>query len=200
MQTINLKIVIGSTRPGRISGRVAKWVESEARAAEGARAAVIDLADFNMPFMNEPISPRYNPSRELDPQVARWLAELSKGDAYVFVTPEYNHSVPGVLKNALDFVTSELSRKPATVVAHGTVGGARATMHLKEILSESGAAVLPKAVALPGAAQVIDEQGRLAAAEAAKPYGPKTALSATLDELLWYGRALKTARNDQDQN
>ncbi len=192
---LKVQIIVGSTRPDRVSPKVAKWVERQARSERGdADVELIDLADYPMPFLDEPISPRYNPNRQINPPAAAWLSRLAEGDAYIFVTPEYNHSVPGVLKNALDYVTTELSRKPATIVSHGTVGGARAAMHLKEILSESQAAVIPKAVAFAGAASAIDDQGALDAATTKLPYGPAAALMAALDELLWYAAALKAAR------
>lgn len=156
---------------------------------------VVDLADYPMPFFDEPKSPRYNPNRHINEITTEWLAKLEQGDAYIFVTPEYNHSVSGVLKNALDFVTSELSRKPAAIVAHGTVGGARATMHLKEILSESQAAVTPKSVAFAGAGQHLDDDGILSEDVSSQAYGPQFALKNMLAELKWYSDALSAARS-----
>ncbi len=191
---MKLQIIIGSTRPERGSPKLAKWVAAEAKKMDNVTVEVVDLADYPMPFFDEPKSPRYNPDRHINEPASQWLTKLGKGDAYVFVTPEYNHSVSGVLKNALDYVTSELSKKPATVVAHGTVGGARAIMHLKEILSESQAAIIPKAVALAGAGQKLDENGVLTEELLAQPYGPQAALKGMLAELQWYGEALATAR------
>jgi NAD(P)H-dependent FMN reductase len=191
---MQLQIIIGTTRPGRITERLAKWVAAGAQNLPDTTVELVDLADYPMPFLNEPKSPRYNPERKINEQAGRWVAKLAEGDAYVFVTPEYNHSISGVLKNALDYVTFEIVKKPATVVSHGTVGGARATMHLKEILSESLAAVIPKAVAFAGASQNLDESGVLSEELSAKPYGPQTALKGTLDELKWYSDALAAAR------
>ena len=194
---MNLQVIIGSTRDNRVTERLAKWVASEAKNFDDTTVELVDLANYNLPFMNEPISPRYNPERKINPEVKQWIDKLAEGEAYIFVTPEYNHSISGVLKNALDYVTFELTKKPATVVAHGTVGGARAIMHLKEILSESQAAVTPKAVAFAGASQSIDEDGVLNAEVASEPYGPKAALQGTLEELKWYSDALSNARSKQ---
>ena len=191
---MKLQVIIGSTRPNRVTERLAKWVANEAKQLEDTTVEVVDLADYPMPFLDEPISPRYNPNREINPVVSKWIAKLAEGDAYIFVTPEYNHSISGVLKNALDYVTTELVKKPATVVGHGTVGGARAIMHLKEILSESQAAIIPKAVAFAGAGQSLDEAGVLDEAVKANPYGPQGALNATIAELKWYSDALSAAR------
>jgi len=191
---MKLQVIIGSTRPGRVTERLAQWVAAEAENLPDTEVELVDLKDYQMPFMDEAISPRYNPNRELDPAVKSWLDKIAEADAYIFVTPEYNHSISGVLKNALDFLTFELVHKPATAVGHGTVGGARAIMHLKEILSESQAAVIPKSVSLASASAKLDENGVLDAEIAAEPYGPQTALKNMLAELQWYSNALATAR------
>ena len=196
---MKLQIIIGSTRENRNTERLAKWVAAEAKNLPDTEVELIDLIDYPMPFMDEPISPRYNPNRVIDPTAEKWLQKLAEGDAYVFVTPEYNHSIPGVLKNALDYATFEMTKKPATAVAHGTVGGARAIMHLKEILSESQAAIIPKAVAFAGAGQNLDENGVLNDELKAKPYGPQTALISMLQELQWYSDALSAARSQDDK-
>ena len=118
---MKLAVVVGSTRQNRQTLKEAKWVAKTAEAMDGVATQLIDLADFPMPFFNEPMSPRYNPNREIDPAAKKWLDALEPFDAYVFVTPEYNHSITGVLKNALDYVTSELMHKPSAVVSHGSV-------------------------------------------------------------------------------
>lgn len=191
---MKLQVILGSTRPGRVSERIAIWVAGEAKKLDGVEAEVVDLKDYPLEFMNEPLSPRYNPNRQITPAMKSWLDKIAEADAYIFVTPEYNHSIPGVLKNAIDYITVEVSRKPATVVAHGTVGGARATMHLKEILSESGAAIIPKQIALTKPGEKINEQGELSQEAKDLPYGPTHALASLLEELKWYSDALAAAR------
>lgn len=191
---MKLIVIIGSTRPGRITERLAKWVAKEAANFPNIQVDLVDLKDYPMPFFDEPKSPRYNPDRKPGEIVQKWMNKIAEGDAYIFVTPEYNHSIPSVLKNSLDYITIELTKKPATVVSHGTVGGARATMHLKEILSESGAAITPRQLALPGISEKISEQGELSAEIKALPYGPASSLHDLLEELKWYGDALAAAR------
>lgn len=192
---MKLIIVLGSTRPGRVSERVAKWVQKEAQELPDTTVEVVDLKDYHLPFMNEVVSPRYNENRQLDPHTKSWLGKIESGDAYVFVTPEYNHSISGVLKNAIDYMTWEMVKKPATVVSHGSVGGARAAMHLKEILSESRAAVIPSQVALVGqAGENLSEDGGLSDELKALEFGPQTSLKNMLAELKWYSDALETAR------
>jgi NAD(P)H-dependent FMN reductase len=188
---MKLQVIIGTTRPNRVTDRVAKWVANEAGQLPETEVELVDLADYPMPFLDEPMSPRFNQERKINPAVGKWVNKLAEADAYVFVTPEYNHSISGVLKNALEFV-----RKPATVVAHGTVGGARATMHLKEILSESRAAIVPIQVALTGrASENFDEESNLNESLKANPYGPETALKNMLADLKWYSDALEAARD-----
>ncbi len=191
---MKLQIIIGTTRPNRTTPRLAKWIASEAEKLAGVQAEVLDLADYPLPFLDEPISPRFNPNRLPNEQVQKWIGKIAEGDAYIFVTPEYNHSIPAVLKNAIDYLTFEMVRKPATIASHGTVGGARATMHLKEILSESRAAIIPTQLALAGMGDKIDENGVLSDEQKALPYGPRTALTNLLEELTWYSDALAVAR------
>src|SRR5580698_7935560 len=132
---MKLAIIVGATRPNRQTAKEANWVFDTAKQLEAVVTELVDLRDYPMPFFNEPISPRYNPDRKIEPAVKKWLDKITEFDAYIFVTPEYNHSVPGELKNAIDFLTWELVRKPVAVVSHGSAGGARAATDLKEILS-----------------------------------------------------------------
>jgi NAD(P)H-dependent FMN reductase len=191
---MKLAIVAGATRPGRQTIKQARWVYNTAEELEGVETELVDLKDYPMPFFNESISPRYNPNRTIDPRVQKWLDKIEAFDAYIFVTPEYNHSMPGELKNAFDFLTWELNRKPAAIVSHGTVGGARAAMHLKEVLSEGKAVPISNFVALAGMSDQIDAQGNLDETVKENPYGPQATLEALLDELRWYSDVLQPAR------
>ena len=195
---MKLQIIVGSTRPGRMTERVAKWVEQQATTIEGAVVELVDLADYDLPFFDEVVSPRYNSNREPNEVAKKFLAKLTEADAYVFVTPEYNHSTSGVLKNALDYIDYQFTHKPAAVVSHGSVGGARAAEQLKLILLETGLSVIPQAVAFVGMLgmnPVIDENGDLQQDIKDQPYGPQTALATMLGELKWYSDALATARS-----
>lgn len=195
---MKILIIVGSTRPGRTTLRMARWIEKQASQRVGLDLELVDLADYPLPALDEPVSPRFNQNRRPNPEARRWMAKIAEGDGYIFVTPEYNHSIPGVLKNALDYLTWEMVKKPATVAAHGTVGGARATMHLKEILSESRAAIIPTQLALPQMSDKINEAGELDDTVARQLYGPLTTLNSMLDELIWYAQALAAARAASD--
>ena len=191
---MKLAVILGTTRQGRQTEKQALWVVNAATQIEDVEVELIDLNDYPMPFFAEPASPRYNPAREIDAVAQKWLARLEAADAYIFVTPEYNHSIPGVLKNALDYIDFQLNRKPAAIVSHGSVGGARAAMHLREIVSESRAVTIPHTVAFHGVSSDIDEAGTINEALRANPYGPQAALEGLLAELKWYSDALAGAR------
>lgn len=193
---MKLAVIIGTTRPGRKTPQQAKWVANNAAKIDGIEVELVDLVDYPLPFFNEPVSPRYNPDRQVAPEVQPWLDKLTEFDAYIFVTAEYNHSIPAVLKNALDYVTWEFVHKPAAVVSHGSAGGARAMTDLKEILSESRLVLVPTgpALAITGMSDSIDEAGTMSAEAQANPYGPQPALEELLADLKWYSDALTAAR------
>ncbi len=196
---MKLAVITGTSRPNRVTPRQSLWIVRTANAMEDVEAEHVDIKDYPMPFINEPISPRYNPNRDIDPAVQKWLDKISEFDAYVFVTPEYNHSIPGELKNAFDYLTWELQRKPTAIASHGGVGGARAAIHLKEILSEAQSVPISKFSAIARMSDVIDEAGRLSAEAKANPYGPQSQLQGMLDELRWYADALNAARVREEE-
>ncbi|HSX45381.1 MAG TPA: NAD(P)H-dependent oxidoreductase [Candidatus Saccharimonadia bacterium] len=193
---MKVAVIIGAIREGRKTPAQAKWVLKTLEAMDDVEAELVDLRDYPMPLFDEPVSPRYNPNRKVAPQAQKWLDKLAEFEAYVFVTPEYNHGVPGALKNAIDYVDWQLSRKPAAVVSHGSAGGARAEVALKEILSESRMVPMPTipGVAMNHMSEKIDEDGNLSEEERNSPYGPQAALETLLKELQWYSNALTEAR------
>ncbi|MDB5168751.1 MAG: reductase [Candidatus Saccharibacteria bacterium] len=193
---MKLAIIVATTRVGRKTLQQAKWAAKLAANVDGIDAEIVDLADYPMPFFDEPVSPRYNPSRQIDSVAKKWLDKLNEFDAYLFVTAEYNHSIPAVLKNALDYVDFQFIHKPGAVISHGSAGGARAQVHLKQILSESKMAVVPSGpgVAIVHMSDIIDEEGNMSAEAAANPYGPKPAVEDLLNDLKWYSDALAAAR------
>lgn len=193
---MKVAVIIGAVREGRKTPQQAKWAMKTLETMENVDAELVDLRDYPMPIFDEPVSPRYNPERKVDPVAQKWLNKLAEFEAYVFVTPEYNHSVPGVLKNAMDFVDWQLMHKPAAVVSHGSAGGARAEVALKEILSESRMVPMSTVpgVAMTHMSEKIDEEGNLIEEETVSPYGPQSALEALFQDLQWYSDALTVAR------
>ena len=189
---MKLAIINGSTRPGNVTANQVKWILKAAQNADGVESTVINLADFPMPFMDEPISPKYNPDRKPSAAVQKWMDAVAGYDAYFWVTPEYNHSVPAVLKNAIDYLAFELVRKPSAIASHGSVNGARAIMALKEILAELSTPVIGT-IGVAGFPPVLNADGELSAEALANPYGPQSQLEGLLTELSWYADALKNA-------
>jgi NAD(P)H-dependent FMN reductase len=193
---MKLAVITGTSRPGRATHKQSQWIINTAEKIEGLEVEHVDIKNYPLPFFNEAVSPRYSPERTPSAEVQKWLDKIGSFDAYIYVTPEYNHSIPAELKNTFDFMTWELKRKPAAIASHGTVGGARAAMHLKEILSEAQAVVIPKFSAVAGMSELIDDNGNLDAAVAANPWGPQGQLDSLLEELVWYSNALTAAREE----
>ena len=191
---MKLGIIIGSTREGRSTDRAAKWAATVAGTLEDVEVTTIDLRDYDLPMFNEAISPQYNPERRTEGAVKQWLEALAAQDAVIVVTPEYNRSIPGVLKNAFDYVAYELDRKPVGIIAHGSANGAQAISHLRGIIPGMLAVSVPRAVFVPVAGGAFDENGVLNADLAKNPYGPAGALTAMLADLVDYEKALATIR------
>jgi NAD(P)H-dependent FMN reductase len=121
---LRIGIIIGSTRPGRKAEAVAKWVYEIAQKRTDAEFEIVDIRDFNLPLLDEPVSPIMGQYAHQHTKI--WSAKIASFDAYVFVTPEYNHGTSGALKNAIDFLYHEWVNKAAGFVSYGGAGGARA--------------------------------------------------------------------------
>ncbi|HCR55806.1 TPA: hypothetical protein DIV49_02435 [Candidatus Saccharibacteria bacterium] len=185
---MKIAVIIGTTRQGRVTPKLAKWVETKLREKHDD-VEVLDLVEYDMPLLPE--AP-WTPNRTLSEGAKQWLKALETADSYMFVTAEYNHGVPAVLKNALDYTNGQLNRKPAGIVSHGVVSGARANEHLRMVLaSKIGVAVLPDTVTFHGHVDgSINDDGSLTE-EAEKNNAD---LDRHIDDLLWYTKALKEAR------
>ena len=141
-----IAIITGSTREGRKSLEVAEWVKSIADQRSDATFEVVDIAAFNLPVWDSPMAPAWGTSD--DPVAQAWSNKINEFDGYVFVVAEYNHSLTGSLKNALDYLYTELNNKAAGFVGYGSAGGARAIEHLRGILSEQQVAHVRAAAGL----------------------------------------------------
>ena len=127
-QMLKIGIILGSTREGRVSPQVGKWVKELAEKRGDAEYEIIDIADFKLPLLGEPGGDASG--------AAEWSKRIAACDGFVFIVQEYNHSITGALKNALDYLRDEWNNKAAGIVSYGSVGGARATEHLRGILGE----------------------------------------------------------------
>ncbi|HEY4161200.1 MAG TPA: NAD(P)H-dependent oxidoreductase [Candidatus Saccharimonadales bacterium] len=188
-----IAVVVGGTREGRVTDKLAKWVGVEV--AKLAEMEVLDLRDYPMPLLDEPMSPRYNPDRQPAPEVKKWLDKVAEFDGYVLVTPEYNRSTSAVLKNALDMLGHEMDDKPVALVAHGTTGGAQAVANLRMVVPGIGAVTLPQALFFTDrVGEAIDEAGILKAELADTPYSPQAQLTGLAATVVKYAEALKSIR------
>src|SRR5258705_6425831 len=138
---LKIAIILGSTRPGRNGEAVAKWVHEIAKKRTDAEFELVDIKDYNLPLLDEPVPPIIGQYSK--PHTKAWAAKIGSFDGYVFVTPEYNHGISGALKNAIDFLFAEWNNKAAGFVSYGGAGGARAVEHLRFVLI-----VVPIATAL----------------------------------------------------
>lgn len=186
---IRIAIILGSTRPGRNGEAVANWVHDLARNRKDAEFELVDVAAFNLPLLDEPVPPSLG--RYSKPHTKAWASKIESFDAFVFVTPEYNHGTSAALKNAIDFLYREWNNKAAGFVGYGSAGGARAVESLRLVMAEVQVATVRAQVLLSlftdfqnfGVFKPAPLQAR--------------ALETMLDQLVAWGAALKALRQGQ---
>lgn len=183
---IKVGIVIGSTRPGRKAEAVAKWVHEIASKRGDAQFELVDIQAFDLPLLDEPVPPSMG--KYSKPHTKAWAAKVDTFDAFVFVTPEYNHGPSAALKNAIDYLYGEWNNKAAGFVGYGSVGGARAVEQLRLVLSEVQIAHVRNQVML----SLFTDFENFAAFKPAA--NQAAAVSAMLDQLVPWGTALKSVR------
>lgn len=183
---LGLAIVIGSTRPGRVGESVARWVLDLATRRQDAEFELVDIADFNLPLLDEPVPPsRGKYSRE---HTRRWAAKIGSFEGDVVVTPEYNHGPSGALKNAIDYPYAEWNNKAAGFVGYGSAGGVRAVEQLRLVMAEVQVATVRNQVAL---SLFTDFENDTTFKPAA--YHEKS-VNDMLDQLIAWGVVLKSLR------
>ncbi|MDQ3783412.1 MAG: NAD(P)H-dependent oxidoreductase [Actinomycetota bacterium] len=192
-----IAIIIGSTRPGRRGEAVGRWVEEVAGrhpavTAGEATFEVVDLAEVGLPLLDEPVPAMFGEYRNA--HTRRWAETIGSFDGFVFVTAEYNHSVPAALKNAIDFLFAEWNDKAAGFVSYGVHGGTRAVEHLRLSMAELKVADVRTQVALSVFTdfEITDptEPGVFAPGEHQEP-----TLNEMLDEVIAWSRVLKPLRD-----
>jgi NAD(P)H-dependent FMN reductase len=183
---LRIAILVGSTRPNRKADTVARWVYEFARQRSDAEYEIVDIADFNLPLLDEPVPPMMG--RYSHPHTQAWAAKIASFDAYIFVTPEYNHGPSGALKNAIDYLYREWNDKAAGFVSYGSAGGARAVEQLRLVMGELKVADVRAQVLL----SLFHDFENFTAF---KP-GPhhERSVQALLDEVTAWGGALKALR------
>ncbi len=186
---LKIAVVVGSTRPNRRAPDVAKWVLDLARKRGDATFELLDIADYDLPVLDEPMPPSMR--KYAHDHTKRWGEVIDSYDGFVFVTPEYNHSISGALKNAIDFVYHEWNNKAAGFVSYGSTGGVRAVEHLRGIMAE---------------VQVADVRGHVSLSlhtdfenyTTFKPAaGHEPQLATMLDQVVSWSRAMKAVRAEK---
>lgn len=185
---LRIAVILGSTRPGRRGDAIARWVLEQARTRDDAEVDLVDLAAYDLPLLDEPAPAAHGPDHYAHAHTKAWAETIASYDAYIFVTPEYNHSIPGALKNAIDFLYREWHNKAAGFVSYGIdAGGSRATEHLRLVMGELQVADVRASVALSLMDDYADGEF------APQPHRVRY-LDALLDQLVSWGHALKTVR------
>ncbi len=184
---VNIAVILGSTRPGRNGAAVATWVHEIATRRDDATYELVDLADFALPMLDEPVPPSFGQYSK--PHTKAWSEKIASFDGFVFVTPEYNRSTSGALKNAIDYLYAEWNNKAAGFVSYGSAGGTRAVEHLRLIMGELQVADVRAQVALSLRTDFEDYSRFTPAAY------QEEAVGAMLDQLVSWSGALKTVRS-----
>jgi NAD(P)H-dependent FMN reductase len=183
-QPLSIAVIVGSTRQGRFAPVVSDWFVKQARSRHDMDVDVVDLADLDLPAVYP---------QSFGPEVRDYLARIDRADGYVVVTPEYNHSFPAGLKQAIDLAKREWQAKPVAFVSYGGLsGGLRAVEHLRQVFAELHAVTMRDTVSLHNVRQQFDESGQPIDAA-----GTSAAAKTMLDELAWWAGALRTARTDR---
>lgn len=192
MNKLKIAIVISTTRAARFGHKPAQWVKDIATTRDDMQLEIIDLRDFPMPFFDEVASNAWVPSKNEVAQ--RWQKKVAEFDGYIFVTAEYNHGIPAVLKNALDYAYPEWNKKAAAFVGYGAVGGARAVEQLRLVAAELQLATVRTGVYIQGADfMAVAKEGKDLKEIDYLQQGVKDLLG----QLAWWTTALKRARQQE---
>jgi NAD(P)H-dependent FMN reductase len=183
---LRITIIIGSTRPGRNGEAVATWVDDIAHKRSDAEFELVDIKDFHLPLLDEPVSPIMGQYSQ--PHTKVWAAKIGSFDAYVFATPEYNHGTSGALKNAIDFLFAEWNNKAAGFVSYGGASGARAVEQLRLVLAEVQMATVRNQVLL----SLFTDFENFSVFKPAAHH--EKSVNAMFDQVIAWGGALKALR------
>jgi NAD(P)H-dependent FMN reductase len=149
IRIVKIQVIIGSTRQGRYSEKPAEWILNELEQLEGVEAELVDLRDYPLPFYDEAVSPMKLNGRYSKSDVTRWSEKVKQADAFIIVSPEYNHGYTAVLKNAIDHLYPEWNHKPVGFVSYGSVGGARVIEQIRLVAIELQMFPIKNAIHIP---------------------------------------------------
>lgn len=181
-------VLLGSNRPGRNGEKVANWFNGVIGERTDMEFEFVDIATIDLPMYDEPVPPSMSRDYQHE-HTKKWSELVAKFDAYVIITPEYNHGYPAVLKNALDYLYEEWRHKPVAFVGYGVNGGVRAIEQLRQVVINLQMAPISTSHVGFNIITEIDQQGELVVHD-----GKAKAVHGLLDELKWWSEALSTAR------
>lgn len=184
-----IAVIIGSTRPNRVGAKVADWFFETAKKAEDAEFELVDLADYKLPILDEP-----TPGGTTHEHSQKWSSKIAEFDGFVFVTPEYNHGIPGSFKNAIDFLNREWQHKPVSYVSYGVIGGHRAVEQLRQVAAQFKMYDLREQVSIPVPWELFDESGKL---QADDKYGDSA--NRVIEEISFWAEEFKSSRKKLEQ-
>ena len=190
MSKPKIGVIISSTRPTRFGEKPAQWILEHAKARGDIDAELIDLRDFPLPLFDAPASDFWMPTP--NEVAAKWQAKLNEFDGFIIVVAEYNRSITGALKNAIDWAYKPFMRKAVSFVGYGSVGAARAIEHLRNIMTECQAVSVRHAVHIGGSDFLPIMMGQKTWEETAPRFD--AFVPEMLDNLVWWTNATKTAR------
>jgi NAD(P)H-dependent FMN reductase len=180
---LQVTLIIGSNRHGRFGPVIADWLLGRLRDRDDLAVEVVDVAQADLPTT-------FAPAPEASAASAEITAKLARAEAFVVLTPEYNHSFPAALKNLIDWHYAEWRAKPVALVSYGGLaGGLRAVEHLRQVFAELHAVTVRDTVSFHNAGAAFDDEGRLKDSS-----GPDAAAKVMLDQLAWWGTALREAK------
>lgn len=195
MSKLKIAVIISSTRASRFGEKPAQWILEKANQRPEIEAEIVDLRDFDLPFFDEVASNAWAPSA--DPKAVAWQNKISEFDGYIFVVAEYNRSITGALKNALDQAYVNWVNKPFGAVGYGSVGGARAVEHLRTIGTELQMVSTRSAVHIAGADfMAVHPMGQQNQPISAIEGSIGNSATDMLNQLVWWGQATKAARDE----
>ena len=186
---LKIAVIIGSTRPGRNAEKVARWAFEQAKKRTDAEFELVDIKDFNLPLLDEPVPPSMG--KYSKPYTLTWAKKIASFDGFVFVTPEYNHAPSASLKNALDYLYAEWNNKAAGFVSFGAAGGVRAVEHLRQVMGELQVADVRAQVAF----SLYTDFENFSVLKPTPTH--EASLTMMLDQLVSWARALKAVRAEK---
>lgn len=187
---LKVHVILGSVREGRFGEKPAEWIMSKLEQLDEVEAELIDLKEYPLPFFDEPKSPNASGGVYINKEGQSWAEKVGEADAYIMITPEYNHSFSAVLKNALDWVYKQWNKKPVGFISYGSVHGARAVEQLRLVVNELQMVPLSTAIHIPGDVYLKAKEEGVSAFE---PLNERATYF--LNQLLWWGKILQEARS-----